>query len=85
MDGSKNELMGSDRDKSQGGPDKGASWGAVGNPSDRPVLELGKRFASFFQQDGEAPTRPATVTIGRPLQEVWAFVRDLQNMPYFVR
>lgn len=85
MDGSKNKLMGSERDKSHGEPDEGARWGAVGNPGDRPVLELGKRFASFFQQDGEAPTRPATVTIGRPLQEVWAFVRDLQNMPRFVR
>ncbi len=49
------------------------------------LLQIGKAFAKFFQQDGEASTRPATVTIGRPIDEVWAFVRDLQNMPKFIR
>ena len=85
MDGIYDEVMGMERNKNPRVPDHGAKWGTAESPSNRPILELGEKFASFFQQDGEAPTRPATVTIGRPLQEVWTFVRDLQNMPRFVR
>lgn len=39
--------------------------------------------AKFFNED--KALRPASVLISKPVSEVWAFIRDLTNMPKFVR
>lgn len=41
---------------------------------------------TFFGEDTEtSQTRPACVTISKPVEEVYAFARDLTNMKYFIR
>lgn len=39
--------------------------------------------ATYFNED--TPFRPASVLISKPIEEVWAFLRDLTNMPKFIR
>jgi len=39
--------------------------------------------AKYFNEDESS--RPASVLISKPVSEVWAFIRDLSNMPKFIR
>ena len=41
--------------------------------------------STLFNEDSDKVVRPASVTINKSIEEVWTFVRDLANMPRFVR